>query len=256
MLDQTLNLLSDFAAGVSSLVFPSRCCGCERIDQPPLCYSCRTLLESVDPDNGCTRCCEKLLGAADTSRKLCRRCREHPPEFVQVLSAYRYAYPLNSVIGFWKYHDQRYLSDFLSSLLSEWVTLKEPQWWSRVDAIVPVPHHPKTLKYRGFSPSEDIARSLASNTSLPCMPRVLFKVRFTPPQNGLDSATRIANLKNSMKVFDRELVENRTLLMIDDVMTTGATLRECSRALIDAGASSVYCLTLARQSAGKMPAAN
>jgi competence protein ComFC len=256
MIDQAINLLSDFAQGLSSLVFPSRCCGCDRIDQPPLCNSCHSMLESLDPDDGCSRCSEKLLGPVETSRRLCKRCREHSPEFVQAISAFRYASPLDRVITLWKYHDQRYLSEFLSSLLCEWVTLDEPKWWSQIDAIVPVPHHPKTLRYRGFSPSEDIATNLSSKTSLHCMPRVLFKTRFTPPQNGLDSATRIANLKNSMRVFDRDLVENRTLLVIDDVMTTGATLRECSRALIGAGASSVYCLTLARQSTGKIPSSN
>jgi competence protein ComFC len=214
------------------------------------------LLESIDPDDGCSRCSEKLVGDLETSRKLCKRCSEHPPEFVQAISAYHHTHPIDRVIGLWKYHDQRYLSDFLSSLLYEWITEKEPQWWSHIDAIIPVPHHRKTLRYRGFSPSEDIARSLSKKTSVACMPRVLFKIRFTPPQNGLDRVARIANLKNSMKVFDRELVENRTLLVIDDVMTTGATLRECSRELIESGASSVYCLTLARQSVGNMPSAN
>jgi predicted amidophosphoribosyltransferase len=152
----------------------------------------------------------------------------------------------------WKYHDQRYITGVLSELLCDWVAGKAPEWREQIEAVVPVPHHPRTLRWRGFSPSEDLAREVASKMGLKCMPRALFKIRFTAPQAGLDSSARIENLRFSMKVFDRELVENRVLLVVDDVMTTGATLRECARALVDAGASKVYCLTLARQSSGKI----
>jgi ComF family protein len=164
------------------------------------------------------------------------------------VAAAEYTDPLSKVITLWKYQDQRYLSDVLAELLRDWVASHAPAWWEKIEAIVPVPHHPKALRARGFSPPEELSRRLSASFALPYMPRVVYKIRHTLPQACLDAATRRMNVHASMKVFDPALVEGRVLLAVDDVMTTGATLSECARALIEAGASKVYCLALARQS--------
>jgi predicted amidophosphoribosyltransferase len=166
------------------------------------------------------------------------------------VAALRYSGPLTSAIPLWKYASERSLSPVFSSLLIDWVAAKAPKWWESVDGIVPVPHHPRTVRGRGFCPPEDLAGALARAFRIPYLPRALFKVRFTRPQTGLGRAARVANLDGSMFVFDRSLVEGGTLVVVDDVMTTGATLNECTRALGVAGAKKVYGLVLARQSEG------
>jgi ComF family protein len=158
--------------------------------------------------------------------------------------------PLTRAISLWKYENERYLSEILAELLSEWVACRAPRWWEKIEAVCPVPHHPKSVRARGFSPSEELAKSVAHRFGLPCLSRTVFKTRFTPRQAGLDRARRLLNLRMSMSVFDPPMVDGKTVLVIDDVITTGATIDECARALMVAGADKVYGLTLARQSLG------
>ncbi len=214
-----------------------------------MCPLCRSQLEWVDPAEGCSRCGE-LMGLDGCHLQLpCPACREHPPNFKQAVAALRYAGPLDHAIPLWKYSTRRDLSPVFAKLLTEWVSMSAPRWWEEIQAIIPVAHHPKTLRARGFSPADDLALAVGSSFALPVLPRTLFKVRFTPPQAGLPRAKRIVNLHESMLVFDGSLVEDRTFLLVDDVMTTGATLNECARALRVAGARKVYGLVLARQTA-------
>jgi ComF family protein len=179
---------------------------------------------------------------------LCHKCRKQRPRYKQAVAAYRYADPLSRVIPLWKYESQRHLSEALSGLLIDWVASSAPEWWEKVDIVVPVPHHPRTVRVRGFSPPEDLAAAICESYSLQYVPRALFKTRLTRPQMGLNFESRVANLRGSMRVFDPPLVLDRTVLLVDDVMTTGATLDECARALMDAGAFQVYGIVLARQS--------
>jgi len=246
--DTAINLLQDTLDGFLSLLFPTRCAGCDRIDQPLLCDLCHSKLEWLDASGGCWRCGEPLELEETTYRRTCQKCREHLPKFTQAIAALRYSGPLARAIPLWKYRDQRGLSKVFGNLLCEWTASHAPAWWEKVESVVPVPHHPKTLRDRGFSPSDDLARHVAESFALPFLPKVVFKVRYTLPQNGLDQHTRMMNLQNSMKVFDPSLVANRVILVVDDVMTTGATLSECARALSEVGAGKIYGLVLARQS--------
>lgn len=163
------------------------------------------------------------------------------------MAALRYSGPLARTLVLWKYRDQRYLSPILAELLLRAVSTGAPEWWETIEAIVPAPLHPRALRARGFSPPEELAATLAHSFAKPYLPRVLFKVRHTPPQARLSSEARMLNLTDSMKVFDSTLVEGRVIAVVDDVMTTGATMNECARALMDAGAAKVYGVVLARQ---------
>jgi len=168
-------------------------------------------------------------------------------KFKQAVSCLRYAGPLARAVVLWKYENHRYLSDVLALLMVDWAADSAPKWFDSIQAVVPAPQHPKTLDRRGFSPPEELASRLACAFSLPYLPRVLYKIRETEPQARLSRDARTSNIKDSMMVFDSSLVDGKTILVVDDVMTTGATVNECARALRISGAASVYCLTLARQ---------
>lgn len=240
--------LWEAAGGILSLLYPSRCAGCDRIDVRGLCRECISLLEFIKPESSCVCCGAPVIQNVAGPGRKCRECRKHPPSFKAASAGFRYAGPLSRAVVLWKYEGHRYLGEVLSRLLSEWVSENAPDWWESIDVVMPAPHHEKVLKRRGFSPSEDLAMHVSEDFGLSLLPRVLFKVKDTLPQAGLMRDIRMTNLNGSMHVFDGSMVEGRTVLVIDDVMTTGATLSECARALKDGGASRIYGLVLARQS--------
>ena len=114
------------------------------------------------------------------------------------------------------------------------------------DLIIPVPLHWQRLLKRGYNQSQLLARFLAKKINLPLAPSVLVRTKNTPPQVGLSRNQREKNLKKAFLVKKPSLVEGKKLLLIDDVITTGATIEEASRTLKRAGAELVGVLAFAR----------
>jgi competence protein ComFC len=251
MLHAESQWLSEVLKGILSLLFPNRCAGCDRIDVTGFCSRCLSLLDAVEPLSSCRRCGNQIPPVMASSQGICSDCRRNPPGFTAATAAYRYSGPLARGVVLWKYEGHRYLTATFVRLLIESVSERAPEWWESIEAIIPAPHHPSTLRTRGFSPPEELSESLARAFGVAYLPRVLFKVRKTPPQAGLPKEIRLRNLAGSMMVFDNSMIEGKAVLVVDDVMTTGATIEECSRALLAAGAAKVYGLVLAKQSHGR-----
>jgi ComF family protein len=118
------------------------------------------------------------------------------------------------------------------------------------DVLVPVPLHPKRLRKRGFNQSLLLAREFSQRKGAPgvplVLPRALVRARSTATQAGLSLSEREANIKGAFVVVSPGKIKGMRLLLVDDVLTTGATARACARALMDAGALRVDVLTLAR----------
>lgn len=114
------------------------------------------------------------------------------------------------------------------------------------DLVVPVPLHPRRLAERGFNQSALLAARVAWQLDVPLAPRALRRVRDTPRQATLGRAARRANVEGAFEVRDARIVRGRTVLLVDDVRTTGATLRACAGALLESGASEVTPLALAQ----------
>jgi competence protein ComFC len=136
-----------------------------------------------------------------------------------------------------KFHGLRRLAGPIGRLMLD---LDIPQ----TDGIVPVPLSIKGLRERGFNQSLLIAKFISRRIKVPLLMDLLFKKRETRPQIGLSAKQRMLNLKNVFGV--REEIKGLRLLLVDDVMTTGATVTECSKQLIKAGAKEVFVLALAR----------
>jgi len=115
-----------------------------------------------------------------------------------------------------------------------------------VDIIIPVPLHIKRLRERGFNQSALIARYIAKKIGVRLDLDSLIRVRLTKPQVGLSASDRIKNIKGAFKVKREKFIANRNILLVDDVITTGSTMKECAMELRRAGASRVYCISLAR----------
>lgn len=159
------------------------------------------------------------------------------PPFSKVITYGLYEDILAEAINQLKFHGIKRISKTLGRLL---LSLDLPE----TDGIVPVPVTIKSLRERGFNQSLLVARVIAKESKVPLLMDNLLKKKETPPQIGLSAKERLLNLKNAFEVKGN--IKGLRLLLVDDVMTTGATVTECSKVLMKSGAEEVIVLTLAR----------
>jgi competence protein ComFC len=172
---------------------------------------------------------------------LCPRCKASPPPYDALRSWGVFSGPLREAIHQLKYQKNIAMGDSLAPHLLD--VLKSTHW--QIDLISPVPLSQGRLLERGYNQSAQLARPLALAMGLPYKPAALRKIRETRPQVGLNAREREQNIQGSFAA-DPKLVNNRSLLVIDDVTTTGSTIAACADAARRAGASHVYGLTLTR----------
>ncbi|OGW37207.1 MAG: hypothetical protein A2Y97_11570 [Nitrospirae bacterium RBG_13_39_12] len=171
--------------------------------------------------------------------KVCGQCLKKTPPFSKAIIFGLYEGALAEAINQMKFNRVKRLSKPLGRLL---VSLDLPF----ADGIVPVPLDMKKLCERGFNQSLLMAMVISKMMRTPLLMDILLKKKVTPPQIGLSAKERLSNLKNSFRV--KGDIKGLSLLLVDDVMTTGATVTECSKELMKAGAKEVNILTLARSS--------
>jgi ComF family protein len=159
------------------------------------------------------------------------------PPYARVIAYGLYEGVLKEAISRFKFYGLRRLSRPLGGLLPN---LPIPE----ADAIVPVPLTAKGLRQRGFNQSLLIARVVSKKTGIPLNIDTLFKIKETPPQVGLSASERHKNLAGAFEV--KGDLKGKRILLVDDVVTTGATAAACSKALLKAGAQEINVLTIAR----------
>lgn len=229
-------------------VFPVDCAACERpATDRRLPYFCRACWESIRPIDrplcpACGHPFDSPLALAYSPEHRCRACREKPPRFDRALSPYRYEGVLEQAIRLFKYRRRDTLAAPLTDLMLVWAD-RLPS----VDLVMPVPLHPDRLRTREFNQSLLLADRVARRLGLPLSFDHLLRVRKTRPQTELDRKDRARNVRRAFAVRDPHGLEDRRVLLVDDVLTTGATVNDCARALRRAGAASVAVLTLARR---------
>ena len=226
---------------LTDLFLPPSCLACGALTGvtpvPGLCPCCLGDLQPISSP-ACPRC-RLPYPAEDGSDHLCEPCIKDPPAFAGVIAAGIHDGLLRRAVHRFKYGGACELDRPLGQLLAQ---VGQPS--SACDLIVPVPLHPTRLRERGFNQSLLLARELGRRYRLPVASRVLYRQRPTPPQRGLRAQERRRNLKNSFAL--RENLGGRHVILVDDVLTTGATVRECSRVLVAGGADSVTVMVLAR----------
>jgi ComF family protein len=170
---------------------------------------------------------------------ICGQCLKNSPPFSKVFNYGLYEGLLAEAINHLKFYGLKRLAKPLGKLL---LNFDLPE----MDGIVPVPLSIKRLRERGFNQSLLIARVISKKIGTPLLMDTLLKKKDTLPQTGLSARERMLNLKNVFEIKGN--VRGLRLLLVDDVMTTGATVKECSKELMKAGAKEVIVLTLARAS--------
>ena len=150
---------------------------------------------------------------------------------------------LQKAIHRWKYQGKTPLTPFFS----EWMAEGLCRYWNPnlFDFMIPVPLYIQRLRERGFNQALLLVKELSHRTGIPYRKRVLQKKRLTLPQVNLSGAEREKGVKGSFQTTGKEELAGKSILLVDDVYTTGATVNECSKVLLAAGAHRVYVLTLA-----------
>ncbi|MBE9527761.1 MAG: ComF family protein [Proteobacteria bacterium] len=225
-----------------SILVPPVCTLCnEDIVDHILCAGCSEEFEKERLTGpACPLCSEPFL-SKETLAHTCTECAAHTPPFVQATSLYLYRGQVLEALHGLKYRGTTKVARPLGLLLSEEIKrMDRPP-----DVIVPVPLHTKRLQKRSFNQSVLMARVCSNSLAIPLDYKGLMRVRDTGAQVGLSRAERAKNIKGAFALADAELYRGKNVLLIDDVYTTGATMRECATLFKAAGAAT-YGLTLAR----------
>jgi ComF family protein len=144
-----------------------------------------------------------------------------------------------------KYHGFEVLGQDLGDFLCRSLAAEDDLWLG-LDAVIPVPLHRKKLKMRGFNQAEVLAARIARARKIELLDGRLVKIRNTPPQTTLEGKERDHNVRDAYRVRRAKKLKGKTVLLVDDVYTTGSTIRECGRTLRRAGVKEVRAVTLAR----------
>lgn len=218
--------------GLFKQSIPGSCllCGADCISNP-ICPDCE-----ADLPLGRTAACPQC-GEPTTHGERCGACLIEAPHFARTIALYRYDFPIDQVIRSFKYGHQLSVANWLGQRLAE--RIQTP-----ADLIIPLPLHPERLRERGFNQSVEIAAAIGNCLNLPVHRSTLNRTRPTPHQTGLSPKERKKNVRAAFECTTD--YSDKTILLVDDVMTTGATLNECARTLKLHGATTVIAVVAAR----------
>lgn len=227
---------------VVRLFLAPACAACDSVLWRPLdspvCPACWRAIAGVSPPL-CARCGDSLNDWREADPR-CARCRRQPPVFSLARSAGRYEGSLRTIVHAFKYQRRRVLAMPLGALMRA----AGADVLAGADAVVPVPLHPYRSFERGFNQADDLSGTL----KLPVW-RALRRTRHGPPQAGLPAARRHGNVRDAFALrwgIGRARLRNAAVVLVDDVMTTGATANACATVLLDAGVRTVGVVTAAR----------
>ena len=244
-LDHLAAVGRELGQGLLQLLYPGRCLLCGQDlppDRPHFCDPCRSAL-LTDPFLSCPRCAGKVGPYAITDGG-CVACRGESFGFEEVLRLGPYEGVLREAILRLKRHTGEGLAELLGEL---WAERDAPRFQAlRAEVIVPVPLHWRRRWQRGYNQSQAVAWGLSHRLGLPCQPAWLRRVRHTPSQTRQTPTGRKENVRGAFATGRGARLGGRRVLLVDDVMTTGATASEAARALRTAGAARVAVAVLAR----------
>lgn len=225
--------LRDTLGALASKILPGSCLLCAADGASSLlCPACTCDLPQ-QPATVCPQCAiETPLG------ERCGTCLKSSPAFARTIAPFRYEFPVDRLIQALKYDHRLALANWFGARMSEQIAADEH------DLLLPLPLHPSRLQDRGFNQSAEIARSIHSRLGIPINVDCLTRIRATPPQAALPLKERAKNVRGA---FDCTIdLSGKRILLVDDVMTTGATLGECARIIELHGAAKITLAVAAR----------
>lgn len=227
------NLFRRVGRRLLASALPGSCLLCGA-DSPTslICAACEADLPTL-PSALCPLCNEQT-----THGERCGACLKEAPHFERTSARFRYDFPVDRIIHALKYGHQLAVADWLAGQMLDALTTAE------LELIIPLPLHSARLRERGFNQSVEIAGRLGKRLKLPVDRSTVLRTRATPPQAELPLKERHKNVRGAFEC--RGDFSGQRILLVDDVMTTGATLNECARVLKLHGASTVHVAVAAR----------
>jgi ComF family protein len=231
--------------GALDLVLPPRCLGCGSAVEAPgrLCAVCWRTLTFLGPPQ--CRHCGYPLPHALPAAPLCGACAADPPGYHRARAALRYDDGSRGLILAFKHADR---TD-TAPAFGRWLARAGAELLADADLIAPVPQHRWRLLKRGYNQAAILAQAVAREAGVPLVPDLIQRVRATPSLQGLGGRARLDNVTaGAFRVhpWHRRRIDGARVLLVDDVLTTGATVEACARVIGRAGAVQVDVLTLAR----------
>ena len=236
-------------------LFPAECAACERFvgdDRVGLfCKACWDGIQRLGAA-GCQQCGRPFLTfatAQEFPEFLCGTCQTSPPFYDRAISAAFYGGVMKEAIHQFKFSQKTGLSRMLAAVMLQAMDGRfDPAFYQ---IILPVPLHRSRLKQRGYNQAELLARHIATAHDLRLLPNNLIRIRRTTAQWQIASRRdRRKNVSDAFQVRVPEQIRGQHLILVDDIFTTGATVNECARVLKEAGAASVFVVTLSRAGFG------
>jgi ComF family protein len=223
---------------VLDFALPPRCAGCGTIvpEVHSFCAECWKTVEFLG-DGGCS-CCGLPLEA--TEQNCCARCLAQPPKIARTRAAVAYDELSRGLAISLKYGRKVAIARTMAHYMAPLIDVAGDP------TLVPVPLHRTRIWTRGFNQSALVARELSRRLKIDTAPMALRRVRRTPPLKGMSPVQRRKTVSGAFRVTDRTNVAGKTIILIDDVLTTGSTADACARVLRRAGAARVELVTWAR----------
>jgi ComF family protein len=224
------------ATSLAGRLFGGTCYLCRGASRGVLCPPCADDLPRL-PRERCPRCALPTVGGTE-----CGRCIGDPPDFDATLAVFAYAFPADVLVQGLKFRGELALAPFLANELKAQLDAANPA--PGVDLVIPVPLHSLRLRERGYNQSMEIARNIGARLAIPVAADLCERVRDTPAQLGLPWKERRDNVRGAFSC--RRALDGRRVAVVDDVMTTGATLGEVASTLKRFGATRVVNWVVAR----------
>ena len=222
--------------GLKKLFYPPVCPLCEETlagGKTRFCENCKPLI-SYPEEPLCLKCGKET---EDDEAEYCRDCRERPKSYVKGFPAMIYKEPLRRSIVKFKYQNK---SSYADCFAGEIIRRHGREIMDILpDVLVPVPVHKKKLEKRGYNQAEVLAKSLGKYLDIPVDPGVLKRTENTIPQKLLSDEERQKNLEKAF-ISDKKQVQYKSVMLVDDIYTTGATVESCTKALKAVGVRKVY----------------
>ena len=229
--------ITKFKDKVLDLIFPNdiKCIFCDRdIPEGDICQSCEQVIFNLGSR------CEKCDTPIKDGNVVCDHCKREKRAFVKAICPLVYKDDVRSAILKFKDDSAKYLAKPFAKIIFDRPEKENIQF----DIIVPIPSHPKTIKRRGYNPALLIAQELGALTNKP-VEDILVKTVITKTQKLLNYQDRQTNLENSLTLSNNKLVKNKNVLIVDDIITTCATINACAALMHKA--NSVYACAVARR---------
>lgn len=212
---------------------------------PRFCCSCKIKL-TVNEDTICQNCFSKIQRASEERLK-----REFERKFLNKNFISDFFAPfvfekdkeLQNVIHSLKYQNKFQVGIFLGKVLAQNIQLNRSNW--QIDLIIPIPLHQLKKAERGYNQSYYIAKGISKFLSVPCSDRIVKRKKYTESQTTMTLTERQENISDAFKIRNKNAVKGKNILLIDDVITTGATISECGNVILKSGAKNIFSASIA-----------